>query len=147
MRAGGDEDGGIARLLEAADGDVRRASAKLDAQLDLNPVIENLLDLVVEHVARQAVGRHAQAKHAAEERTGLEQSDAVALLGQIPGRRQAGRTATDDGDFLPRLHRERNAVHGIGIGPGRIGEPHMAEFDVAAGRLRQRARRRKRRRL
>jgi hypothetical protein len=100
VRARGHEDGGIAGLLQTVDGDVVFALAQLLAQLDLDAFVEDLLDFVVEHVARQAVRGHAQAKHAAQERSRLEQGHAVPLRGQILGRGQAGRTAADDGDFL-----------------------------------------------
>ena len=118
VRASGHEDGGIAVLLESLDSDIARTSAELHAQLDLDALIENLLDLVVEHIARQPVRRHAQAKHAAQERPRLEQRHTVALLGQILRRGQAGRATTNDGDFffLNLDWRERRALFPVALG-------------------------------
>ena len=78
VRARADEDGGVAGFLQAIDGDVL---AQLLPELHLDAFVEDLRNLVVEHVARQTVRGHAQTKHAAQEWARLEECHAVALRG------------------------------------------------------------------
>jgi len=53
----------------------------------------------------------------------------------------AGAGRADDRDLLARTHRQRNVIDRLCVRTGRIGEADAIETDVAAGRLRQRARR------
>ncbi len=69
-----DEDRAETLGAQVVDGDV---GADLGIQADFDPVVEQLLDLEVEHVPRQTIGGHAQPQHSAQERPGLEDRHAI----------------------------------------------------------------------
>ena len=93
-------------------GDVVDARVGLDLDADGGDVG----DVVVDDVVRQTVGRDAEAQHAARLRRGLEDLDAVALAGELPGGGEAGRARADDGHLLAVL---LGLLDGLGARPGR----------------------------
>ncbi len=75
----------------------------LRVELQLDAQVEDALHLGVEHVARQPVLRNAEAHHAAGERTGLDDLDAVAEPPQVIRRGQARGSGADDEHALAAL--------------------------------------------
>ena len=65
-------------------------------QLELDAHRQDPVDLGVEHVARQPVGRDAEAHHAAGHRTGLEDRHLVAEAAQVIRGREPGGPSADD---------------------------------------------------
>ena len=96
-RAGGEEDGLEALLLEVAQGEVA-AHDGVEPKLDAEP--DDPVDLGAQRLARQAVLGDADGHHAAGDRHRLEDRDAIAEAGEVVGGRHAGRSAADDGDAL-----------------------------------------------
>ena len=98
MGADGEEGGVVAALahrgLDVVDLGLEH---ELDAHMRYPP------DLGVEHVARQAVFRDAEAHHAAGERPGLTDRHAMAETAQVIGGREARRTRADHEHALARL--------------------------------------------
>ncbi len=82
------------------------------ARDDLDADVRDILDVPGDHVGGQAVGGDRQAQEAARLGRGLEDPDAVADPGQLPGGGQAGRAGAHDRDPLPvrRRHRHAGAV-------------------------------------
>ena len=83
------------------------------------PIAEDSVDLGIEHVARQPVGRDPEAHHAAGHRPGLEDRHLVAEAAQVVRGREAGGAGTDD----------QNALAG-GLG-GRVEGPALLDRLVA----------------
>ena len=75
----------------------------LRVELELDAQVEDALDLGVEHVARQPVLGNAEAHHAAGERSGVDDLDAVAEAPQVIGGRQARGSRADDEHALAAL--------------------------------------------
>ena len=69
--------------------------------------VGDALHFGVEHVARQAVFRDAEAHHAARRRPGLDHRDAMAHAAQVVGRRQARRPGAHHQHMLAALDRRR----------------------------------------
>ena len=81
--------------------------AHLDAALQLDSQVEDLLDFRVEHRLGQAVTGDAPAQHAAGLLQGLEHRHAVASASQLIRAGEAAGACADDGDLLrPFLLRE-----------------------------------------
>ena len=97
VRARRHQDGVEAVVLERRDVVHARVGRDLDADR------RDVGDVVVDDVVREAVRRDAEAEHAARLRRGLEDLDAVALAGELPGGGEAGRARADDGDLLAVL--------------------------------------------
>ncbi len=97
MRAGRHKDGVEAVVLER--GDVVDPRVRLDLDADRRDVG----DVVVDDVVGEAIGRDAEAEHAARPWRRLEDLDAIALACELPGGGEAGRARADDGDLLAVL--------------------------------------------
>ena len=111
LQAGGQVDGLVALLEEAVDGEVR---AGAPAQLQVDAERQDLVDLALDDLVRQAVVRDAGAQHAAGDRLRLEDGDLVAEVGQVAGAGEAGGAGADDGhaflvDDRRRLNGHRRA--------------------------------------
>ncbi len=65
--------------------------------------LENLADLRLYHVARQAVFRNSQIEHSTRDRSGFEDRDRVAHQGKIVCGRKSHRAAADDGNFVRKF--------------------------------------------
>jgi len=74
---------------QAVDGEVA-AEHLVAAERDV--LVEQCVDLPLEHVARQAIGGNAREQHAARLVGGLEHRDLVALERKVVGRRQTARS-------------------------------------------------------
>ncbi len=81
---------------------------------------EDVADLLVEHLLGQTIRGDAVAEHAAGLRTGLQQGDGVALLAQVEGGGQPGRTGAHHGHRLAGV-RGRTGGREVG-GPLVVGE-------------------------
>ena len=137
LRAHAQEDGVVAVGLERLDGHgtrdagpsrPRHPAPERDAGLDLDPQRRDGADLLVEHRVGQPVGGDAVAQHAARLGPGLEDGHGVALLAQVEGRGQPGRTRPDDG------HPAAGVGRLGGDGPGGLGRQHAAAGRVARRR-------------
>ena len=73
------------------------------------PMSVTFLMSLRDHLGRQPVGRDGEAQEAAGLGRRLEDPDAVADAGQLPGGGQAGRAGADDRDPLPVRGRHRHA--------------------------------------
>jgi hypothetical protein len=82
VRADGEERGVVAAFLHRSC-DVRHLGVELDGDAHL----DDALHLGIEHVARQAVLRNAEAHHPAQPRPGLEHRDRVPEPAQLVRRR------------------------------------------------------------
>jgi hypothetical protein len=72
---------------------------------------QNMIDLAIQYVGRQAVVGDAHPQHAAQLGKGFEHGDGIAFQGQVIGHGQAGRSRTDHGDlFSARLDTWAGAV-------------------------------------
>ena len=91
----------------------------LPVQLELDAHRQDPVDLGIEHVARQPVGRDAEAHHAAGHRPGFEDRHLVAEAAQVVGGGEAGGPGADD----------QNALAG-GLG-GRVEGPALLDRLVA----------------
>ena len=78
-------------------------SETLVIELQLDTEVEDALDLGVEHVARQPVFGNAEAHHAARERSGVDDLDAVAEAPQMIGGRKPRGSGADDQHPLAAL--------------------------------------------
>ncbi len=87
----------LAERIEAVD---------LGAGVDRDVQQLDLLELLVEQVGRQAVGRNAIAQHPPGLLLCLEDLDPVAVGAQVIGRRQARGTGADDADALAGIGRD-----------------------------------------
>ena len=87
----------LAEGFEAGDG---RIGMDGDAQYP------NLVDFLVQQVGRQAIGRNAVAQLPAGFLQRLEDLDLVTVGAQIIGRREAGRSRSDDADALAGIGRD-----------------------------------------
>jgi hypothetical protein len=65
--------------------------------------LENLAHLRFDHIARQAILRDSEVQHSARNRRGFENRDRVSHEGEIVRRREAHRTAADDGYLEGKL--------------------------------------------
>ena len=94
------EEHGVVVLAERFDAADRGAGVDRDAEhLDL-------LDLLVEQIGRQAVGRDAVAEHPAGLLLRLEDLDLVAVGAQVVGRGETGRPGADDADAFAGVGRQ-----------------------------------------
>ena len=75
---------------------VASMSSTLAFEFELDAHVDDARDLGVEHVARQAVFRDAEAHHAAGHRAGLADRHLMAETAQMIGGGQARRTGADD---------------------------------------------------
>ena len=87
----------VALLAQAGDRDVL---ADLHAALDVDADLLHDVDLGLDDVLLQLIGRDAVAEHAAGLLVLLEHRRLVAHGGEVVGAAQAGRAAADDGDLL-----------------------------------------------
>ena len=87
----------LAERIEAAD---------LGAGVDRDAQRPDLVELLVEQVGRQAVGRNAVAQHPAGLLLLLEDLDLVTERAQVVGSGETGRTGADDADPLARVGRD-----------------------------------------
>ena len=101
--AAGDEGSGVALAAEAVQ---RHVAPDPAVQPHLDAVVQQLVDLEVQHVSGEPVLGNAQAQHPAQEGHRLEDRHPVSRLAQVVGSREAGRAAPDDRDsFFPRFRR------------------------------------------
>ena len=107
------------RRVEAAFGHRLFDVGDLPVQLELDANRQDSVDLGIEHVAREPVGRDPEAHHAAGHRPGLEDRHLVAEAAQVVRGREAGGAGTDD----------QNALAG-GLG-GRVEGPALLDRLVA----------------
>lgn len=92
-----DIEGLIALLLEVYKGDV---FADLDATADLDALILDEVDLLLDDILLELVGRDAVLHHAARKLMLLEYGWLIAKEGQVVGTGQTCRAGTDDCDLL-----------------------------------------------
>ncbi len=93
-RAGRDQDRVVAAGLEGGQVADRRSDGDLDAE------VADVLDVTLDGLDRETVGRNGQAEEPARLGRGLEDLDGIAEPCQLPGCGQAGRPAADDRDLL-----------------------------------------------
>ena len=94
------EEHGVVVLAE------RLQAADRGAGVDRDPQHTDLVDLLVEQVGRQAIGRNSVAEHPAGLLLRLEDLDLMTVGAQVIGRREAGRAGTDDADALAGIGRD-----------------------------------------
>ena len=107
--ANGQKDGGealVKQLVDVPDGVVE---LQLDAQA------QDLVDLAVQHLVGQAVGRDADPGHAASHRQRFKDGDLVAHARQKVGRGETRRTGADDGHAPLVLWRQLGRRLGVGV--------------------------------
>ena len=75
----------------------------LGVELELDAEIEDALDFGIEHVARQAIFRNAEAHHAAGRGPGIVDRHGMAEAAQMIGGGKAGRSGADDQHALAGL--------------------------------------------
>jgi hypothetical protein len=91
VRTDGDE-GGIESTVTPGALEIIYATVMLDANADLAQPI----DLAIQHIARQAVGRNAIAHHAAGRTACIMDVDFMTEACEVPGGGEAGRASADD---------------------------------------------------
>ena len=96
----------LAQLVE------RHVATDLHAIAELGTHQANDLDLGLDNILLQLKAGNAIGEHATRALVLLEHDGLVALLGQIEGAGQAGRTGTDDGDLLIKAASARRRNHG-----------------------------------
>jgi len=82
--------------VEAALGLLLGEILDLVVEGDLDALLADPVDLAIQDVARQAVGRDAEVHHPAGHRPGVADLDVMAHQRQVMGARQAARPGTDD---------------------------------------------------
>ena len=93
----------------------RHVATDFHAIAELGTHQANNLDLGLDNILLQLKAGNAVGEHAARTLVLLEHDGLVALLGQIEGTRQAGRTGTDDSDLLIEAAGTRRSHHGRDI--------------------------------
>ena len=113
----------LAQLLQ---GDVL---ADVAVRLDLYAGGQDGVDVAVQILRRQTIGRDAVAQHTAQLGLALKDLDPVAHKGEEVGRGQTGGAAADDGDLLARLR----GAGGHGDLPGVVHGEALDAADVQGG--------------
>ena len=93
----------------------RHVATDFHAIAELGTHQANDLDLGLDNILLQLKARNTVGEHAARALVFLKHDGLVALLGQIEGAGQAGRTGTDDGDLLVEAASARRRHHGRDI--------------------------------
>ena len=93
----------------------RHVATDFHAIAELGTHQANDLNLGLDNILLQLKAGNAVGEHAARALVLLEHDGLVALLGQIEGAGQAGRTGTDDGDLLIEAASTRRGHHGRDI--------------------------------
>jgi hypothetical protein len=111
VRTDGDEDG-IESTVTPGALEIIDATVLLDANADPAQPI----DLAIQHIARQAIGRNAIAHHAAGRTGCIMDVDFMTEAGEVPGGGEAGRASAYDQNTTPagcRMERRQPALgHG-----------------------------------
>jgi len=83
--------------------------ADLEVRLHLDAPGNDIVNIFLQRLSRQPIGRDGRCEHAAEHGMALVEGNAVAQVRQVPGSGQAGRAGADDADAFVLVLRDQLA--------------------------------------